>query len=525
MSINILDCTLRDGGYVNDWEFRRSHIISILNHLSEANIDIIECGYLSNKETYNKDKSIFNTLDQIKSILPKNRAKEKYVCMVNYGEYDIQDIDLNNNTSVDGFRVAFHKKDSKEALEFCEELQNKGYDVFVQPMVTINYSDQELLSLIKKVNMFNPFACYIVDSFGVMKRNDLSRLLHLFDHNLNATIKIGYHAHNNLQLAYSNAQKFCEVSTLRTKIVDGSVYGMGRGAGNLNTELFIQFINDNFGGEYNITPLLKIIDESINPIYKEQYWGYSMPHYLSAIYNCHPNYSTYLAEKNTLTVDDLKRVMEKISISKRDTFDKGYVEKLYLDYQTHTYDDTQSLNNLRANIQGRQILIIGPGISINKYLPKIKEYIELNNPVCISINHIPRLLKNDYTFISNIKRFEMLNKKNMESTLIFTSNIKEENNHYIKVNYNDLLISNSTVVDNAGLMCLSLLKKLGFENVMIAGLDGYEYDYLQNYNDQELALKLSKKQIESYNIGMSKELMKFKKEMEINFLTPSIYAF
>lgn len=155
-------------------------------------------------------------------------------------------------------------------------------------MMTINYSDKELLDLIDAVNKLNPYACYIVDSFGVMKRNDLLVLSYIFDHNLNDNIIMRYHAHNNLQLAYSNAHSFADINIKRDKIIDSSIYGMGRGAGNLNTELFVQYLNDNHEGQYVVDPLLKIIDESLNAIYQETYWGYSMPHYLSAVYNCTP---------------------------------------------------------------------------------------------------------------------------------------------------------------------------------------------------------------------------------------------
>ncbi|HFP8864919.1 TPA: 3-hydroxy-3-methylglutaryl-CoA lyase, partial [Enterococcus faecium] len=149
----------------------------------------------------------------------------------------------------------------------------------------------EFLAVIKNVNQFKPYAFYIVDSFGMMKGKDLTRLFYMIEHNLEKDIQIGFHSHNNMQLAYSNAQKLITVQTNRSLIIDSSVYGMGRGAGNLNTELFVEYLNDNAGKKYQLKPLLYIIDEILNSFYQKSYWGYSLPNYISAVHNAHPNYA------------------------------------------------------------------------------------------------------------------------------------------------------------------------------------------------------------------------------------------
>lgn len=122
----------------------------------------------------------------------------------------------------------------------------KGYKVFVQPMVSLNYTDEEFLSLIQLVNHIKPYAFYIVDSFGMMNKKNLIRLFYLVEHNLDESIWIGFHSHNNKQLAYSNAQCLIDTQTARNLIIDSSIFGMGRGAGNLNTELIVEYLNDNF---------------------------------------------------------------------------------------------------------------------------------------------------------------------------------------------------------------------------------------------------------------------------------------
>ena len=125
----------------------------------------------------------------------------------------------------------------------------------------MSYSDEEFLTLIKAANELKPYAFYIVDSFGMMNGRDLIRLFYMLEHNLDDSIKIGFHSHNNMQLAFSNAQQLVSIQTNREIIIDSTIYGMGRGAGNLNSELFIEYLNGISNSNYNIKPLLKIIDE------------------------------------------------------------------------------------------------------------------------------------------------------------------------------------------------------------------------------------------------------------------------
>ena len=240
--ITLLDCTLRDGGYCNDRMFGQKNIHTIIEGLLEANIDIIECGYISQKKEFNIDRTQFTSFGQAGRFIPEDREGKIFVAMVNYGEYAIGDIPVYDGTSVEGIRVCFHKKDRFEALEYCKQLKEKGYKVFVQGMVSLSYTDEEFLDLIRAVNGFEPYAFYIVDSFGMMKGKDLIRLFYTVEHNLNPDTYIGFHSHNNMQLAYSNCLSLTQVPSSRSVIIDASVYGMGRGAGNLNTELFTEYL-------------------------------------------------------------------------------------------------------------------------------------------------------------------------------------------------------------------------------------------------------------------------------------------
>ena len=158
-----------------------------------------------------------------------------------------------------------------EAAELSRQIKAKGYKVFVQAMVSLSYSDEEFLAMIRMMNEIEPYAFYIVDSFGMMKKKNLIRLFYMVENNIKDGIWIGFHSHNNMQLAYSNAQSLVDAQTNRNLIIDSSIYGMGRGAGNLNTELFVEYLNENADGKYNLKPLLNVIDEILNDFYQKNY--------------------------------------------------------------------------------------------------------------------------------------------------------------------------------------------------------------------------------------------------------------
>ncbi len=520
--INVLDCTLRDGGYVNQWQFGENNIKEIIESLIDSNIDIIECGFLTDKKERDQNSSLFSTIDQIVPYLPLQGKASMAVCMINFGEYAIDKLPTHDGTSVDGIRVAFHKKDTDEALEFCEAIANKGYKLFMQPMVSVSYTDEEFIDLINQANKLNPYAFYIVDSFGVMKRKDLMRLYYLVDHNLSAEIHVGYHSHNNIQMAYSNAQALVDIKTKRKLIIDSSVFGMGRGAGNLNTELFIEYLNELNGSNYKIKPLLKIIDHVLNPIYASNFWGYSLPHYVSSMNNCHPNYASYLDNKNTLTVENMSEILAELDINKRNNFDKNHVETLYIQYQNKAIADDKAKKLLESHLKNNSIVLIAPGSSINDEKDKILDALSRKNHLTIAINFKPDMFECDYVFVSNVRRFEDLNHSS-DIKLIRTSNIKSDCDDGIIVNYSDLLNDVESVEDNAGLMLIKLLISIGVDKIKLAGLDGYSHDIYDNFASKDLAFIKSATVMDAMNSGIEKVINRFANEIDIEFITTPKY--
>ena len=521
-NIAILDCTLRDGGYINEWNFKKNSICSIIKYLEEAQIDIIECGFLKD-EPYDPDRAIFNDVEQIEKLIYPKSPNTMYVAMIALGDIDPEKIAPYNGKSIDGIRVTFHKNDWEENEKAVKTLINKGYKVFVQPVGTTSYSDFEIVELIEKVNKLNPFAFYLVDTLGIMYQKDLLRLFYIVENNLNKGIRIGFHSHNNLQLSFSNAQELLKLNTKRDIIIDSSVFGMGRGAGNLATELITKYINDNIKFKYKVTPLLSIVDEYLNPIYSRTPWGYSAPYYLAAIGGCHPNYATYLMNKQTINVEAISKILNHIPEDKRSLYDEKCVENLYLEYQNNQVDDSEALQKLGSMLGSRNILIMGPGHTLISHRDKITKYIKDNNPIVITVNFLSDLYHHDYVFVSNKKRMKMITETiSNNGTVIVTSNINSVPEGCLQVNYSGL-IGEGREADNAGAMLLRLLSRIGIKRASLAGFDGFSAGSQPNYYSNDMDRLLDRQAAMQKNEDIRLQLLQVSTKIDIDFITPTSY--
>ena len=515
-----LDCTLRDGGYCNEWNFKDNNIRRIISGVKSSGVEIVECGFLTNRIEYCRDKTKYTDLKQLESVLPPRNGETKYVVMMNYGEYDIDSLPKCEDTCIDGIRIAFHKSDRYQALELCEKVVAKGYLLFIQPMVSMLYTDEEFIEFIKQANSIQPYAFYIVDSFGMMDKRDLAHYFYLAETTLSKDIIIGFHSHNNLQSAFSNAQSLIERESERTCIIDGSVYGMGRGAGNLNLELLLNELNKHLLKNYYIKPILQIMDEIINRFYEEKPWGYSLPNYLSAVYMIHPNYAGYLSEKKTLSIDDIDEIFSMMKRERACEYNEKYVDSLYVQYMSAGVAREAHLRDIKRSVKGRKILLVAPGRTILAEKEIVLDFIEKNSPIVISINHECPIYSADYIFVSNIRRFKNLNEKLYGKT-ISTTNIKSLKT-YVSIDYFKLLNDVEAVRDNAGLMAIKFVKDdLCVDQVYLAGLDGYSHEVLKNFETEEMALIASFEFLDKINDGMRKIIEEYKKHITIKSITTS----
>ena len=517
-SLKVLDCTLRDGGYVNNWHFPQRQILKIINTLEESNVEIIELGYLDDKNGKGKDSTLFSSVALVDKILNKS-SNTKKVMMINLFDYDVDKLPQQESTKIEGIRLAFHKKDIDSALQVAEKIIALGYQLFFQPMVTKIYSNDEFLSLINKANKLDIYAFYVVDSFGSMTLSEFKNYIYLADRHLNNDISLGYHSHNNMQLAFSNAVDLCNIDITREVIIDSSIYGMGRGAGNLNTELITDYLNTQKHKEYNIVPLLKVIDEILVYYYKKYTWGFSPAQYLSASFNCHPNYASYLVNKKTSHIADISRILEKIPPEKSVSFDREFIENLYQKFLLTNKSTPRGEINIALN---KKVLLIASGSSINENLALITNKIESQDYFVIALNHKPPF-DCDYYFFSNQQRFDEFKDLMPLQKQVITSNIEHESEIDTVIDLKDIAYTKGKFVANVAILMINYLILKNIKEVEIVGLDGYQAGK-NNYAYDETSIVIDEDMLNELNKVVQDALYRLNGFINIELCTPSVYA-
>jgi len=166
--VKLLDCTLRDGGYVNDWEFGHDNIVTIFERLISAGVDILEVGFLDDRRTFDRNRTIMPTTQCADQIFGKlDKGNTMIVAMIDYGTCDISNLSPCSESYIDGIRIIFKKHVMHEAIQFCHEVKKLGYKVFAQAVSITSYSDRELLDLVDLVNDLEPYAMSLVDTYGL----------------------------------------------------------------------------------------------------------------------------------------------------------------------------------------------------------------------------------------------------------------------------------------------------------------------------------------------------------------------
>lgn len=325
---NLLDCTLRDGGYITKWHFEEEAIGEIIGSLMDAGLDFLEIGYL-NPSSDGKNSTQFATIEQIEKYIPADRKNCILLAMADVAQFKPKDLTEYTGKSIDGIRVVFYKHQIEEAMLLAHAVQEKGYKLFMQPMVTIDYSVDEYAGLTKRIAKLKPYAVSIVDSFGYMLKDDFRQYFKILDNFLDPDVVIGFHSHNNMNLAFITAQDILEYNTSRRIVIDSSLYGMGRGAGNLNTELIANYYNMTLGQKYDVIRILSLIGKYIMPVYEQRKWGYSPYLFITGLYHYHPNFACYLLEEHDVSVTEFEKFIHTIPEEMRTKCRKPYVLNMW----------------------------------------------------------------------------------------------------------------------------------------------------------------------------------------------------
>lgn len=348
--IEILDCTLRDGGYINNWYFGENNIKKIINGLTDAKIDYVECGFLDNTiNEYDLDYSIFTDIIEAEKVI-SNIGKTRYMVMMLLHKYYIDGLPICLNNKVNIIRLAFHKSDFDKMIDYAKKIKNKGYKLFLQPTIIMSYTNQEIIEMINKCNnIIKPDGIAIVDTLGEMYTNDIKKLSKIFDKYLDNNITMLFHGHNNRQMAFSNAITFIQnVNEKRNIIVDTSLMGMGKDSGNVCTELMSDYLNQYFNASYNYNKIISIINDCINTYKKKFDWGYNPVYMLNAKNRIHPSYGKYFRNNiKDLTIMDLNCILGKVPLNERNNFNKQLANTIVNQFELEgkRYEDSCNYTN------------------------------------------------------------------------------------------------------------------------------------------------------------------------------------
>ena len=524
-TLKVLDVTLRDGGCVNDFNFGQTYMEKILAAQEASGVDVIEMGYIDkNKGSESGRTQYINEKVIPHCILKQKKPGVLYVAMMDYGKFNVDNLHPRTEEGIDGIRLAFHKKDRQAVISIGRKILDKGYKLYIQPMITLRYSDAELLEFIGLVNTKLPDASgfYIVDSFGEMRPNDMSRVLNLVDHNLISSMILGFHSHNNLQMSYSNAIAMLQFPTNRDIMLDCSIMGMGKGAGNLNTELLLEHLNLYYGKNYRIAPLLEVIDTVINQLHSEFYWGYAPEYYLSAVHRCSPSYASHFYNKHMLPIDQVGELLGRIVPEKKISFDKNYAEEIYRRYNdSKSVDDAAAVADLEAAFRGKTLLLIAPGKSIGAAMEKIRSIAEQEDVVTLGLNTV--LDCNDYLLTTRKDIYDSAIAAGLN--IIVCSNISKGGRGNVKIlNYGNWIDVDERTHDSSSVIAFNLLRACGVKKVKLAGFDGFSVNINENYYDPNLRHPVNAEQVERRNRYYKNFINRIRDEgVTVEFVTPSQY--
>lgn len=285
--IKILDCTIRDGGLMNNHLFDDKTVKAVYTACVDSGIDYMEMGYINSKRLFAPDKHgawKFCTEDDVRRIVGENKTSLKLSAMADAEKSDYREDILPKDKSVlSMIRVAAYIHQIPLALDMIKDAHDKGYETTINLMSVSVVKEQELDKALELLANSEVETLYIVDSFGAMYNEQVRLLLDKFlGYAQSKGKQVGMHAHNNQQLAFANT---IEAIIGGANMLDSSMAGLGRGAGNCPTELLIGFLHN---PKFHLRPVLHCIQHNLEPMREKLKWGYDIPYMITGQMNRHP---------------------------------------------------------------------------------------------------------------------------------------------------------------------------------------------------------------------------------------------
>ena len=282
--IKVLDCTIRDGGLMNNWQFDDDFVRAVYQACVEAGVDYMEMGYMSSESAFSREENgpwKFCRDDDLRRIVGENDTAMKLSAMVDIGRIDYDDIPPASDCVLDMIRVACYIHQMDTAIAMAEHCFDKGYEVTINLMAISKVMERDLDEGLDDISKSRVPVLYIVDSFGAMYCEQVEALAKKYHAALPGKT-IGFHGHNNQQLAFANT---IEAIIHNCNRLDGSLLGIGRGAGNCPIECLMSFLKN---PKFRVRPLFKVIQEKLIPLSKQIAWGYHIPYLVTGVMNEHP---------------------------------------------------------------------------------------------------------------------------------------------------------------------------------------------------------------------------------------------
>ena len=492
MSLRLLDCTLRDGGYYNNWEFQDGLVKNYVSKIKRSNIDVVEIGFRffsSNsfgkfgytKENIvksielNKDQSLAVMINSAELVNEKNYKKKIKKLFVEKSKSKISLI-----------RLATHLKDIKKIIPQIKYLKHLGYKIALNLMQIDKIKKSELISvleLLTKCNSVDVF--YFADSFGNLNNKKVKDICLIIKKNWNK--EFGFHAHDNCGLALKNSM--CAIDN-GAKWIDSTIMGMGRGAGNVSTEDLLKEIKKRKEKKYNLKPIKELSYRHFRPLKKKYKWGKSKYYFLSAKKNIHPSYVQEILVDKRYKDNQIIQIINELSKMKSSSFNPVMLKDLI----------NKKVNgdwNAKNWCKNKNILILGQGDSIKDNKNKILKLIKNQSCKVLSLN-INKMIEEKYIdhFLAchearvmiDSKKYDTYFKKMIVPTDRFKDILKRKLSKKIK-NYGMLVKKDifqqyekyCVLPSNLAIGYAISLSLIGnSKKIFLAGFDGYKNNHMLN---------------------------------------------
>ena len=532
--LTLLDCTLRDGGYYNNWDFSKKIIEDYLKAMSAAKIEFIELGFRFYKKDIYLGPCAYTTPFFLESLnIPKNlkigimiNASDIVSNKLSRADIDHHFFQFSTKNKISFVRFACHLKEIPKIITYCNKLKKMGLIVGINLMQISEINDSDLEKVSKLISNSEIDIFYFADSLGNLEPKDIKHISTIIKKNWKK--QIGFHAHDNMGRALMNC-----VTAVNSGIswIDSTVTGMGRGAGNVQTELALLEFSKFSKKNRNISLLLKLIDETFIPMKNEYKWGSNPYYYLAGQFSIHPTFIQSMQNDLKLNSEEILAAIDNLKKKDGRVFNKSLIEtgdNFYHKKSSGTWEPHKV-------IKGKDVLILGSGPGSIKHAKAIENFIKKKKPYVIALNtqktideKLINLRACCYTLriMSDTKEFKKISQP---LVLPLDSLPLLQKNKYKKIKvYNYGLEikkdkfefkKNSTIAPNSLTICyaLSIANSGKAKKIFVSGLDGYKISDLRGFEMEE-TLKI-------YN--------ELRKKSELIAITPtrykikstSIYAF